>query len=292
MKLKLYKTLWGHEGDLEDAVRLIQEAGFQGIEGPAPADPAAREIFFHTLAAAGLEWIAEVSTCTAPGVFVPSHGHSVEDHLDSLDEAITLSLAGKPRFINTMAGYDAWSAADTLKFHQGVVRLQDRHGIIISVETHRGRSTYSPWLTRDFLKAIPELRITCDFSHWCVVSERLILDEEQEILEIAAAHAHHIQPRVGYSQGPQVPDPRAPEYAEALAAHERWWAVIWESMASRGFTEFTMTPEFGPDGYLQHTPFTRIPAADLWDLNRWIGHRQRERFNETFQPTEEPEAKA
>lgn len=288
MKLDLFKTLWGHDGNLADAIRLCHESGFQGIEAPAPADPAARESFLSALETAGLQWIAEISTCTPDGIFVPTPGHSVEDHLASLEEGVVRSLVGAPRFINTMAGYDAWSAADALKFHQGVVRLQDKHDIIISVETHRGRSTYSPWLTRDFLRELPELRITCDFSHWCVVSERLILDEEQEILELAATHAHHIQPRVGYNQGPQVPDPRAPEYAASLEAHERWWSCVWDSMAARGFTNFTMTPEFGPDGYLQHTPFTRIPAADLWDLNRWIGLRQRERFSQQFHPALTP----
>lgn len=282
MKLKLYKTLWGHDGLLADAIALVNEAGFQGIEAPAPLDPSEREAFFSAISDADLEWIAEISTCTAPGMFVPTYGHSVEDHLKSLDEGVLRSLEGKPRFINTMAGYDAWSASDALRFHQGVVDLQERHAIIISVETHRGRSTYSPWLTRDFLIAVPELRITCDFSHWCVVSERLILDEEEEILNLAAAHAHHIQPRVGYNQGPQVPDPRAPEHAGALAAHERWWSAVWDSMAGRGFNQFTMTPEFGPDGYLQHTPFTRIPAGDLWEINRWTGLRQRELFNTKF----------
>jgi hypothetical protein len=209
----------------------------------------------------------------------------VEDHLKSLEEGVIRSLEGLPLFINTMAGYDAWSAADALRFHRGVVSLQNKHAIIISVETHRGRSTYSPWLTRDFLRAIPELRITCDFSHWCVVSERLILDEEDEILQLAADHAHHIQPRVGYNQGPQVPDPRAPEHAGDLAAHERWWTRVWDSMAARGLTRLTMTPEFGPDGYLQHTPFTREPAGDLWAINRWIGLRQRERFQDHFKTT-------
>jgi sugar phosphate isomerase/epimerase len=185
----------------------------------------------------------------------------VEEHLGSLEEGVVRSLEGAPRFINTMAGYDAWSAADALKFHEGVVRLQEKHGIVISVETHRGRPTYSPWLSRGILRAVPELRITCDFSHWCVVSERLILDEEEELLALAAARAHHIQPRVGYNQGPQVPDPRAPEHADALAAHE-----------------------FGPDGYLQCAPFTRVPVADLWEINSWIGLRQRERFQKHFQP--------
>lgn len=282
MELALYKTLWGHDGGLDHAIHLCAEAGFQGIEGPVPPDPARRAEFLETLQQSGLGWIAEVSTCTPAGFYVPLPGRSVEQHLESLEEGIVLSLEGSPRFINTMAGYDAWSFNDSLRFHTGVVRLQEKHGIIISVETHRGRSTYNPWQARDLLVALPDLRITCDFSHWCVVSERLVLDEFEEILALTARHAHHIQPRVGYSQGPQVPDPRAPEYADALAAHERWWTVVWDSIAARGVTKFTMTPEFGPDGYLQHTPFTRIPAADLWEVNRWIGLRQRERFLHHF----------
>lgn len=288
MELALFKTLWGHEGSPEDAIRQCQDAGFQGIESPAPADTAERARFFGMLEAAGLEWIAEVSTCTPPGIYLPLPHRSVDEHLDSLEEGVLTSLEGKPRFINTMAGSDAWSMAEAVRFHQGVVRLQDRHGILISVETHRGRPTYSPWPSREILTAVPGLRITCDFSHWCVVSERLVLDEERDILALAAEHAHHIQPRIGYAQGPQVPDPRAPEYAAELAAHERWWSVVWESMAARGVTRFTMTPEFGPDGYLQCAPFTREPAADLWEINRWIGLRQRENFHRQFQTGSHP----
>lgn len=282
MELALYKTLWGHDGSLDDAIRDGKAAGFQGIEGPAPLDSAAREEFFETMRSSGLDWIAEVSSCTPAGQYVPLPGRSVAEHLQSLEEGILLSMPGAPRFINTMAGYDAWSFSDSLRFYQGVVGLQEQFGIVISVETHRGRSTYNPWQTRDLLLALPELRITCDFSHWCVVSERLILDESSDILMLAAEHAHHIQPRVGYAQGPQVPDPRAPEHADVLAAHERWWDCVWESMAARGFSRFTMTPEFGPDGYLQCAPFTGVPVADLWEINRWIGLRQRERFNHHF----------
>ena len=282
MKLSLFKTLWGHEGTVDEALSLCKEANFQGLEAPAPSDTAEREAFFASIQSAGMDWIAEVSTCTAPGFYVPMPKCSVQDHLDSLEASVIISKEGSPLFINTMAGYDAWSHDDAVAFHQGVVELQDKHEIIISVETHRGRSTYSPWLTHDILKKVPELRITCDFSHWCVVSERLILDEEEEILALAAQHAHHIQPRVGYDQGPQVPDPRAPEFADAVAAHERWWTAAWDSMAARGFTDFTMSPEFGPDGYLQCAPFTQEPVANLWEVNQWIGHKQRERFQQHF----------
>jgi hypothetical protein len=40
-----------------------------------------------------------------------------------------------------------------------------------------------------------------------------------------------------------------------------------------------MTPEFGPDGYLHCLPFTATPVADLWEINRWMGARERERFD-------------
>jgi hypothetical protein len=282
MKLSLFKTLWGHDGSLDQAIQACREAGFHGIEAPAPIDATERAHFFETLDQAGMEWIAEISTCTPVGLYVPSPGKSVMEHLQSLENGILLSQEGNPRFINTMAGSDAWSLADSIRFFEGVVRLQENYGIIISAETHRGRSTFSPWATREILLAVPKLRITCDFSHWCVVTERLILDEELEILELVAERAHHIQPRVGYAQGPQVPDPRAPEYAAALAAHEGWWDFVWNSMAARGIREMTMTPEFGPDGYLQCTPFSQEPVADLWDINRWIGQRQRERFHQHF----------
>jgi hypothetical protein len=75
-----------------------------------------------------------------------------------------------------------------------------------------------------------------------------------------------------------VPDPRAPKYSEALAAHERWWDEVWKSQISRGVAVATLTPEFGPDGYLHCEPFTGKPVANLWEINRWIALRQRERF--------------
>ena len=280
MKATFFKTIWGHEGTFEEAVSLAGDAGFGGIEAPAPLDGS--DAFFRTLKDGGMKWIAEVSTCTPEGVFVPVPGKSAAEHLASLDAGVLRSLPGNPLFVNTMGGYDAWDFDEAMRFHEGVLDLEQRHGITISVETHRGRYSHNPWLFRDILKRLPDLKITCDFSHWCVVTERLILDEEPEILKLAAEHAHHIQPRVGYGQGPQVPDPRAPEYAYAVEAHERWWDAVWEAMSNRGFTEVTMTPEFGPDGYLQAAPFTQVPVADLWEVNRWIAGRLGERLEKRY----------
>lgn len=284
MKAIFYKTVWGHEGTFAEAMELAREAGFGGMEAPAPMGEAECEGFFRDLEAGGLRWIAEVSTCTAEGVFVPFPGRSAREHLRSLEEGVFRSLEGSPVFINTMGGYDGWDFEEAMVFHEGVLDLEQRHGVAISVETHRGRYSHNPWLFAKVMGRLPDLKVTCDFSHWCVVTERLILDEEQEILELAAEHAYHIQPRVGYGQGPQVPDPRAPEYRYALEAHERWWDVVWESMERRGFGEVTLTPEFGPDGYLQAAPFTQVPVADLWEVNRWMATRLRERFVKKYEP--------
>lgn len=276
MKLELFKTLWGYDGDAASAAELASSVGFAGVEGPAPPDEAARERFFRQLD--GVPWIAEVTTCTPLSSYLPLPHLSVEQHLASLDEGVRRSLPGKPRFITTMAGSDEWGFDDVLAFHRAVIDLEQKHSIAISTETHRGRPTFHPWQTRRLLEKLPDLRLTCDFSHWCVVSERLVLDEHPALLDLCAAHVHHIHGRVGYAQGPQVPDPRAPEYHLELDAHERWWKTLWQAMRLRGFEITTFTPESGPDGYLHLQPFTQTPVADLWEINRWLGLRQLSRF--------------
>jgi hypothetical protein len=95
------------------------------------------------------------------------------------------------------------------------------------------------------------------------------------VLALAISRARHVHARVGYAQGPQVPDPRAPEYEPELLAHERWWRRIALAAKERGQESFTVTPEFGPDGYLQQAPFSKRPVADLGELNRWMALRQR-----------------
>ena len=287
--LALFRTHWGAPPELHTYFEETRGASFDGVEAPVPEGPGERAAFHAALQASGLLWIAEVCTLPGQNFWTPQSGTSVKQHLDDLHRKATLSLQGPttPLFINSMAGLDSWSYKEAVEFHSGVVKLQAELGVPISVETHRGRTTFNPWTTRDLLLELPDLRLTADLSHWCVVTERLLLDDPCEaavLLPLLARHVHHIQPRVGYAQGPQVPDPRAPEHAGDLAAHETWWDAIWDGQMARGATRVTMTPEFGPaaDGYTQSRPFTREPAADPWVLNQWIGHRQRQRFAKRY----------
>jgi sugar phosphate isomerase/epimerase len=275
VKLRLFKTLWGHQGDLPAAAAQAQAAGFDGIEGPAPADPAARRAFADLLAASGLLYIAEIS---ATGYANPDPAASVDDQLEAFERLLAASLEARPLFCTTMAGNDLWSFRQNLDFLTRAHAIARRHHVRVGFETHRGRSLFHPIVTRDLLRELPDLELTIDFSHWCVVTERLVLDLLPDILALCASRVLHIHARVGYDQGPQVPDPRAPEYEPALRAHLAWWRALWQAQLQRGFQAVTMTPEFGPDGYLQATPFTRHPAADLCELNTWMAHRLRQEF--------------
>jgi len=274
MNLKLFRSLWTHSGNASLAIARCAELGWHGIEGPAPQNRHDRIAFRDAISSAGLEYIAEV--CTAGG-YVPRRDATVNEHLDSLLELGEQCAECSPLFITTMAGCDAWPLTQSVEFFGRAMEISKAIGSPIAFEIHRSRSMFNPWIARDILLQLPEMQITCDFSHWCVVCERLI-DTEAPILELCAQRAGHIHARVGYDQGAQVPNPRAPEYAEALQAHERWWTMIWDRQSGRGLPFTTMTPEFGPDGYMQTLPYSREPVADLDTVNTWIGERERERF--------------
>jgi sugar phosphate isomerase/epimerase len=251
------------------------DAGFDGIESPAPVEDQGYRQIMEMREKTGLLWNAEV--CTGGG-YVPRRDLSVDAHLMHLRSAFAYLEALEPRRINCIAGLDAWPFEMAVDFYRRALDLADSKALNVLFETHRSRPMFTPWGTQRLLETLPELRITADISHWCVVSERLMNTEMQTIQDIAP-RVGHIHARVGYDQGPQVPHPAAPEYADALKSHEHCWTVCWEAQKATGIETITMTPEFGIDGYLHHLPFTNVPVADLWSINQWMANRLRTKFN-------------
>lgn len=277
LSLDVFRSLWGVEGAWEDTFPRIKAAGFDGVEVRVPtgADQEAdRHRLLALLRREGLDCIAEVPVL---GYVIPRLGATPAEHLADLRRQLPGALACEPRFINGYHGCDAWSFDDQRRFFEGFLALEREIEVPMTVELHRGRSLYNPWTTRDLLAEFP-LKLTCDFSHWCVVTERL-LDGCEDIIAQCAKHCWHIHARVGYDQGPQVNDPRAPEHAAAVRAHESWWDQCWRAQEAAGRERMTLTPEFGVEGYLQTLPYTQQPVADLWDICTWQGRRQRARFD-------------
>ena len=274
MQLKLFKTLWGFDGDYARAAAEAVAAGFDGLEGQVPEEPAMRRALHTALRENRLELIAEITTA---GSYVPDRRASVADHLTTLEAGLMRCAELNPRQVTVIGGCDAWPEADSLRFFAAAIAMAGRHGLAVSFETHRSRSLFQPWVTQRLTAALPDMQLTVDFSHWCVVCERL-MDSELDVIASIAPRVRHIHARVGYDQGPQVPHPAAPEYADALFAHQRWWEICWDAQRARGWDLTTMTPEFGPDGYLHRLPFTAAPVADLWQINRWMADTERDHF--------------
>jgi len=281
MQINFYKTLWGFDGtSIDEAIQQLLAAGMQGLEGAAPETPNEQKHWASLFKRYGIEYIAEITTA---GSYVPDRQASLQQHLDSLERKLSHSSALQPRFVTCLGGCDAWPESQSIEFFQRAMELAQQYELSISFETHRSRSMFNPWVTQRFVDAIPEIKLTVDFSHWCVVCERL-MDTEVDVINAIANNVQHIHARIGYEQGPQVPDPRAPEYEYALRAHQRWWEIIWHSQKSRQFETTTMTPEFGPDGYLHHAPFSQQPVANLWELNQWMAQEENQHFADYIKP--------
>lgn len=281
MDIRFYKTQWGFSGTWSEFAQAAKEDGYDGLEAPVPFDLTGQRELRAALEDHDFDLIAEI--CTA-GSYVPDRRASMTEHIDSFRRKLDAALALSPRQLNCMAGCDAWPLNQSVEFFGQLLEVVQPTGLMISFETHRSRTLFNPWIARDLALALPDLFFTCDFSHWCVVCERLI-DTEDDALSVIYPRARHIHGRIGYDQGPQVPHPAAPEYATALEAHQRWWEQCWQAMKSAGMPVTTMTPEFGPDGYLHHLPFTNAPVADLRQINHWVMNTEREHFLHWSQTT-------
>ena len=280
MELQIFRTLWGAGEDYTAIAAAAASAGFDGLEGQLPQHAHGLVALARGLRAHGLRYIGEICTGGSNDAYwIPVREATVCEHLRSFEAGIERLLDSGIafEFINCMGGLDAWPIAASVEFFGRAMQISARHEVTVAFETHRARSTFSPWATQAIVEALPDMKLTVDFSHWCVVAERLI-DDEVDALAAAIPRAFHIQSRVGYEQGPQVPHPAAPEYRYALLAHQRWWQRVWDAQRAAGRTVTTMTPEFGPNGYLQAAPFFGPPAADLWEVNRWMADTERTHF--------------
>ncbi len=272
MQLKVFRHLWGVDGSWEETFPKIKDLRYAGIETSLPAaeDKVRLRKLLEKL---GLDYI----------VFVPSTGKTVQEHIDSFRQGVEAAVGYSPRLINSQSGQDSWGEAESIQFYEQALEIEAKFGVTVTHETHRGRVFYNPWTTARILDKLPNLKVCCDLSHWVNVCERL-LDDQLDNIKRCAEHCYHIHARVGYEEGPQVPDPRAPEYQRHLEAHERWWNLIWDSQQKRGLDLSTLTPEFGPPGYLHTLPFTNVPVTDLWEVCNWQAQRQADNFSQRISP--------
>jgi sugar phosphate isomerase/epimerase len=262
MKLKLVRHLWGMNTPLELAFPLFRQQGYQAIEGHPPHDQQERVRSLREASGLGLIGMAFTG------------GDSIDQHFDSLRQQVDNLLAQGAYQITVHSGSDAWPVAKAVEFLGRVNEYEQGLPVAVGHETHRGRILFNPWVTRDLLRQLPNLKLVIDFSHFVCVAERLNWDDGG-IVDLCAQRCVHLHARVGYEEGPQVPDPSAAEYAGHLAKHVEWWKVVWNARKRMGDASLSVTPEFGPPGYLHTLPHTNVPVADLAKIVEWMSARLR-----------------
>jgi len=261
MRVWFFCPLWGSSHlDWETFLARVQEAGYDGVEMSLPMDPRERERILDLVESHKLKWIAQ---------HWETNDADAGAHLQNYQRCLSNLAAAKPLFINSQSGKDFFSFADNLAILERAAGIARETGVRIVHETHRGRFSFSTTSTLQFLEALPDLRLTADFSHWCAVAESFLQDQP-DAMRAAIARADHIHARVGFPQGAQVNDPRAPEWHEAVERHLAWWDAIVAEHRRRGSETLTITPEFGPAPYMPELPYGREPLSDQWEVNLYM----------------------
>ena len=260
MKLIFGKSKWEMWDDpLEEFLQRVTDSGFEATEIYLGSLKESPDEITRLHAAHGLRLIGQILT----------QGQSFREHIQGLESQFEFAAQCNVVFINSHAGRDIFSFEENEEVFQRAVELSRSSGIPILIETHRGRPTYSAIETRRYLEAIPELRLTADFSHWMVVHESDLADQGVNI-EPAIARADYIHARVGYAEGPQIPDPRATEWSHAVTRHLGLWQEIVNRHKRDGKETLYITPEFGPPAYMHTMPFTNQPVGDVWEQNVYM----------------------
>lgn len=268
--LKIMATNWGFPGTVDEFCAKAKKEGYDGIEMWWPGNKEQQDILFNAVKKHNLDI----------GFLCGSGENSFENHLrqfKSQIDAVTSQQIQRPLYINCHSGKDYFSFEQNSQFISYTIEASRKSGIPISHETHRSRILFAAPVARHFAETIPGLRITLDISHWCNVHESLLHDQE-ETVNMILQRTDHIHARVGHAEGPQVNDPRAPEWDLAVKRHLEWWDKVVALKIKQGIKRMSFLTEFGPPDYLPVLPYTRQPVANQWDINVYILNLLRKRY--------------
>jgi len=267
--LRLFRSSWGLDlkSNPTKVFRTIRGLGYSGIEGSLldfGDNLEQRQNAVLAAAAEDLQIILSAYSSWHSYMGPFESNKSVEDHITALTselEEISRVVECCPSssktvvHVNAHSGSDTWSEKEGVKYFSLVQENIQSFGKSIpsvSHETHRGRYLCCPFITCRLLEHVPDLRLTSDFSHWVVKTERLLdTPEETEFLrDNIVPNIDHIHARVGTPQSPQVANLDDPRVSRAVSRHYDWWRDI-VTNKRRAFVDeedsyITATIEYGP----------------------------------------------
>ncbi len=271
MEIRFACPYWGCEQlSFRQFAAQVKKDGYDAVETGLPLDPDRRQAFVDALGEQELHLIAQHSETHLPDF--SGHKAEFEKRLRNLADA-------RPLLINSQTGKDWFSFEQNRELIELADTIAAEIGIPVVHETHRGRFSFAAHITRDYLQQLPGLRLALDASHWCCVAESMLHDQA-EAMALAIERTDHLHARIGFEEGPQVNDPRAPEWESALKCHLEWWDAVIERARQEDRGWFLITPEFGAEPYMPEQPFTRTPLCDQREANLYMKQLLAERYQQ------------
>jgi sugar phosphate isomerase/epimerase len=265
--LFIMATDWGFKGDIFQFCEAAKNAGYDGIEVWVPTTPTAMKSLSEAVVKNNLKL----------GLLAGGSDKDFMIHKSQFQKGVESAISLNPVYINCHSGKDYFAFEQNKELVDFTIKRSSESNVPIYHETHRGRMLFAAHISKNFIEKIEGLRLTLDISHWCNVHESLLADQKDTI-DLALSRTNHIHARIGHAEGPQVNDPRAPEWADAVKAHFSWWDQVVKRRRAEG-KFVTFLTEFGPPNYLQTLPYTNQPVANQWDINVYMMQLLRKRYS-------------
>ena len=269
MQLKILCPQWGSEDlPIEDFFSKVKNAGYDGIDTWLPEVKEERSKFIRLLNEYNLSIVSHQHQ---------AHGNPISEFCKSFEYYLQISSECNPILINSHSGRDCFTLDEQLRVIDTAQNFSVKNNIRVVHETHRSRIGFSPVNLRELFILRPEMKITADFSHWVCVTESYLETFVNELNE-AIRRTQHIHARVGFIEGPQIPDPRLPAWQEPVQFFLSIWKKIIEYQESLETNIFTITPEFGPPPYMWTNSESNEPISDQWEINAYMKDLLRMKF--------------
>ncbi|WP_244126224.1 sugar phosphate isomerase/epimerase family protein [Burkholderia gladioli] len=242
-RLLVFQSLWamerrhtdGYERTLEENVRMIADAGFEGVSAHYTKREDVKRLA-QLRAACGLH---------AEGQCFP---RTIDDLQPVLENAVEFGV----HHIDLQPDVRPRTIAECVALLDGWQRLAEQVDFPVYIETHRDRMTTDLYFTLDLLDARPDLKLLGDISHYLVGREFSwpVSNEDHALMQRILDQSWAFHGRVASREQVQIELSFEP-HRMWVDLFLDWWSYGFASWCRRADADGTLafTCELGPKPY-------------------------------------------
>jgi hypothetical protein len=256
-RLIVLQSLWamerrhtdGYECSLEQNIKMIASAGFDGISANYTNRDAVRRL----------------NASIKPHGLV-AEGQCFPRTVDDLKPILEIATEFGVHHLDLQPDIRPRRLQDCVPILDGWRRLAEQVDFPVYIETHRDRMTTDLYFTLDLLDCFPDLRLLGDLSHFLVGREFAwpVTEENQHLIQRILDNCWGFHGRVASREQVQI-EISFPHHKMWIDLFLNWWEYGFRSWISRAAADQTLpfTCELGPKPYA-------ITGADGNDTtDRW-----------------------